>query len=66
MLVENGLEGMADTMATMLNEAMKIERSAAWLRYRLQAEAPVVQGRGAQSLGTSGRSLLGCRRRRYF
>lgn len=29
MLVENGLEGMADAMATMLNEAMKIERSAA-------------------------------------
>lgn len=27
MLVENGLEGMADAMATMLNEAMKIERS---------------------------------------
>jgi len=29
MLVENGLEGMADAMATMLNEAMKIERSSA-------------------------------------
>lgn len=29
MLVENGLEGMADAMATMLNEAMKIERSTA-------------------------------------
>ena len=29
MLVANGLEGMADAMATMLNEAMKIERSAA-------------------------------------
>ncbi len=26
MLVEQGLEGMADAMATMLNEAMKIER----------------------------------------
>jgi putative transposase len=29
MLVEQGLEGMADAMATMLNEAMKIERSTA-------------------------------------
>jgi hypothetical protein len=29
MLVEHGLEGMAEAMATMLNEAMKIERSAA-------------------------------------
>lgn len=29
MLVEHGLEGMADAMATMLNEAMKIERSTA-------------------------------------
>lgn len=29
MLVENGLEGMADAMATMLNEAMKLERSTA-------------------------------------
>ena len=29
MLVENGLEGMADAMATMLNEAMKIDRSTA-------------------------------------
>ena len=29
MLAENGLEGMADAMATMLNEAMKIERSSA-------------------------------------
>ncbi len=28
LLVEQGLEGMADAMATMLNEAMKIERSA--------------------------------------
>jgi len=29
MLVENGLEGMAEAMATMLNEAMKLERSIA-------------------------------------
>lgn len=29
MLVEHGLEGMAEAMATMLNEAMKIERSTA-------------------------------------
>jgi len=29
MLVENGLEGMADAIATMLNEAMRIERSTA-------------------------------------
>ena len=29
MLIEKGLEGMADAMATMLNEAMKIERSSA-------------------------------------
>ena len=29
MLAENGLEGMADAMETMLNEAMKIERSSA-------------------------------------
>ncbi len=29
MLVEQGLEGVADAMATMLNEVMKIERSAA-------------------------------------
>ena len=29
MLVENGLDGMAEAMATMLNEAMKIERSTA-------------------------------------
>lgn len=28
-LIENGLEGMAEAMATMLNEAMKIERSSA-------------------------------------
>ena len=27
LLVDNGLEGMADAMATMLNEATKIERS---------------------------------------
>lgn len=29
LLAENGLEGMAEAMATMLNEAMKIERSTA-------------------------------------
>jgi len=29
MLVENGLDGMAEAMATMMNEAMKIERSTA-------------------------------------
>ena len=29
MLVEQGIEGMAEAMATMLNEAMKIERSTA-------------------------------------
>ena len=29
MLIENGLEGMAEAMATMLNEAMRIERSSA-------------------------------------
>jgi transposase-like protein len=28
-VIENGLEGMADAMTTVLNEAMKIERSAA-------------------------------------
>jgi len=51
MLIESGLEGMADAMARMLHEAMKIERSS-----DLRAEPGGGLGSASATLTASRRS----------